>query len=805
MSIDVNLSFPAKIMKANNFNGKKIKLWKQSNVCAAAIHPSLDSSPKAPFLTAVFEEPAEIQKKAEKIAQPVILEDKILIVEASASDRATYRRYLAAHILEGDRFLEAATLKAGIELWRSHRPELVLINLQLPDGEGLDLLKIIAGGKTSPPLPAIVFTESGAESRAVTALKWGALDYFHKSEITAFGLRQTFVRWQERKLAAQALRNAYDELSEHHAELTVHHQQLQQSLREQTQAEQALKTQNLQLSRERQRYQNLFDFAPDGYLVTNTMGIIREVNQAILAQLAVERDYLIGQPFFSFFAQKNYTQFYDRLDQMMTRQQRQTWEVTLKPRQGQAFPAEVTVTLNYYDETTDEIRLLWFVRDITESERIKAERLQAETAFKQLNQELDSRVRLHTEALQQSEARLQEAQKVAHLGSWEWDVRTGEVLWSPEIFAILGLDPSQPPLTCEEMKGYIHPDDQDRRAELIQRAIRWAEPYEVDLQIIRADGSPGYIFSKGQPVCNEAGEVIRLFGIVMDICDRKQAEAKLQTRNSQLEQTLAQERKLNQLKDDFLSTVSHELRTPITRIKMATTLLEKKIALLDLSPDEKTAITRYLKILDTEVQREVFLIKDLLDMTKLEANSEVINLNTIVFEHFIPDIVAPFTQLAQQQGQRLTLDLPPAPNPFITDQGKLARMLTELLRNACKYSPQAATITLFVRATPTTLEIGVKNTGIEIAPEEHDRIFEKFYRIPNNDPWKQGGTGLGLALAQKLTEHMGGTLAVESGQSWTQFTAYLPWEIRPPFPKAEDSVGQRLRPESELGMAVQGG
>jgi signal transduction histidine kinase/DNA-binding response OmpR family regulator len=133
---------------------------------------------------------------------------------------------------------------------------------------------------------------------------------------------------------------------------------------------------------------------------------------------------------------------------------------------------------------------------------------------------LEDRVEQRTEALRQSEARLREAQQIAHLGSWELDVVTQKVTWSEEIFTILSLDPDSTTLTHEEFIQFLAPQEQERLKLLNERAIRYRESFTLDLEIVYADGSIGYIFIKTEPIWNSLGQVIRLLGIVMDISDR---------------------------------------------------------------------------------------------------------------------------------------------------------------------------------------------------------------------------------------------------------------------------------------------
>ncbi|MBD2021092.1 GAF domain-containing protein [Leptolyngbya sp. FACHB-36] len=255
---------------------------------------------------------------------------------------------------------------------------------------------------------------------------------------------------------------------------------------------------------------------------------------------------------------------------------------------------------------------------------------------------------------------------------------------------------------------------------------------------------------------------------------RQQSETARQ-RQAEQEQLVIELERLNQLKDDFLSTVSHELRTPITNMRMA-------LQMLKLAPlPEK--FQRYREILEAECIREADLISDLLDLQRLETESQASVLVTAIdLTEWIPHIVEPFQVRTQERQQLLQIDVSSDLPYLMVNHSSLERVLVELLNNACKYTPAKGTVSLKVEAATKVAEAGSKAVAAivftirnqaEIPASELPRIFEKFYRVPNADPWKQGGTGLGLALVQKLVEQIGGTIDVNSSQSWTTFTVQI--------------------------------
>jgi signal transduction histidine kinase/PAS domain-containing protein len=272
-----------------------------------------------------------------------------------------------------------------------------------------------------------------------------------------------------------------------------------------------------------------------------------------------------------------------------------------------------------------------------------------------------------------------------------------------------------------------------------------------------------------------------------------------------LEQVEALE-KLNLLKDDFLCTVSHELRSPMSNIKMASEMLEIILRQANALSSEDQRALQYFRILQDECDRETGLINDLLDLSRLEAEIEPLYLSTLPLKAWTLHVAEPFVEKTQQQQQQLRFQIPDDLPPLTTDFTYLEMVLTELFHNACKYTPpheaievqilvgERSHVARWTRSSATEPEsnpndllfqIAISNSGVEIPPEEHDRIFDKFYRIPNGDPWKHGGTGLGLALVKRRVERLSGCISVSSQRQCTTFTLTLPCLIPVEVPPAE--------------------
>ncbi len=325
----------------------------------------------------------------------------------------------------------------------------------------------------------------------------------------------------------------------------------------------------------------------------------------------------------------------------------------------------------------------------------------------------------------------------------------------------------------------------------------------VFAQPIRDDqGSLGDIWLLRSPEQWFSEPEIRLVRQVANQC----AIALRQSRLFQAAQAQVMElERLNRLKDDFLSTVSHELRTPMANITLATGLLEIQLRqaglLPETDPSTNTPFAQYFQILKDEGQREIRLINDLLDLTRIDAAAEPLMLSTLTLQDWLPHVLEPFWERAERQQQQLTLSLSPDLPPMTTDASLLQQVLGELLTNACKYTPVGEKIEVSASATANLLTLCVANTGVDVPAAECDRIFDRFYRIPNLDPWKHSGMGLGLALTKKRVEYLGGIIWAECGGRRLSLMVQLPLE-RSPHPQNPKSPIPNSPPLPPLNTSV---
>jgi CheY-like chemotaxis protein/nitrogen-specific signal transduction histidine kinase len=255
------------------------------------------------------------------------------------------------------------------------------------------------------------------------------------------------------------------------------------------------------------------------------------------------------------------------------------------------------------------------------------------------------------------------------------------------------------------------------------------------------------------------------------------AEAALDAERTSLarrvEERTAQLAQASRLKDEFLASMSHELRTPLNAILGLSEALQEQVY----GPlNDKQLKT--LNIIEESGRHLLALINDILDVSKIEAGKLTLQEEWISVEEICQASLRLIRQAAQKKMLKIAYTLDKEVNTIYADQRRLKQILVNLLSNAVKFTPNGETIGLEVKHDPinqATL-FNVWDTGIGIAPEDINRLFQPFVQIDSSLARQHSGTGLGLALVRRLTELHGGQVWLESqpGQG-SRFTVSLPW------------------------------
>jgi PAS domain S-box-containing protein len=361
------------------------------------------------------------------------------------------------------------------------------------------------------------------------------------------------------------------------------------------------------------------------------------------------------------------------------------------------------------------------------------------------------------EKLRTSEANLAAAQRIAHMGNWEYNFVTQKFTWSEELFRIFGLDPSGYEPTYAELLEKIYPDDREMFEWHVQRAIASGIPYDIDFRFFLPSGEIRYLGTRGEGIANEEGEVVKLFGTAIDISDRKQVEEALQLAKEAAEVA-------NHAKSEFLANMSHELRTPLNAILGFAQVMQRNSSL-------STQDREYLNIIMNSGEHLLGLINDILDMSKIEAGKIKFTETSFDLHRLLASMEEMFCIRASSKGLQLLIECcEELPQYVQTDEAKLRQILINLLDNAIKFT-ESGLVKLRIKAelvqqkqlpiTDYQLFFEIADTGPGIHPEEIEILFLPFIQSTSNRRYNEG-TGLGLPISRKFVQLMGGELTVDS-------------------------------------------
>ena len=239
----------------------------------------------------------------------------------------------------------------------------------------------------------------------------------------------------------------------------------------------------------------------------------------------------------------------------------------------------------------------------------------------------------------------------------------------------------------------------------------------------------------------------------------------------------------NRLKSEFLANVSHELRTPLTSIIGFAELLREGPRVVE---DSRAA--RYAENILISGRILLEIINDLLDLAKIEAGKVELRIEEVDLRELCAGLLDFTRPLAARRDLRVELDVDDHLPLLHTDASKLRQILFNLLSNAVKFSPEGRQVQLIARRIDANyVRLAVRDSGPGIAPEQHERIFEKFRQIDQSATREHHGTGLGLAIAKELTHLLGGEIGVESqlGQGatfWVKLCTEAPQPRERPLP-----------------------
>lgn len=368
--------------------------------------------------------------------------------------------------------------------------------------------------------------------------------------------------------------------------------------------------------------------------------------------------------------------------------------------------------------------------------------------------------------LHEAHAGMADAQAIAHLGSWSWDVPANRVVWSDEMFRIHGYEPQEFTVTFEKAMERVIEDDVARVAEMLEREFSARHDHsnpDIQYRIALPDGSERVLVGKGVVTFGPDGEPIRMVGTVEDVTDVRAAQAEMADAYTREREAADRLRELDHIKNTFMSAVSHDLRSPLTTIGALSDVLLKRLD--DLPRDEVAdAISR----IGGSAARANRVLTNILDVDRLSRG----RIDTSRGEVDLGDLCARVAYGMEMDGHQIVL--PEGGAIAWVDEGLAERIIENLLYNAVRHSGTKQEVTVRLEKQAEGVLLIVEDRGTGVPDELKESIFLAFHRGPT----PASGTGVGLFLVSQFAE-------LHGGRAWVEDRAGGGASFRVFFPKPE--------------------
>ena len=447
------------------------------------------------------------------------------------------------------------------------------------------------------------------------------------------------------------------------------------------------------------------------------------VNDKVAELAGFPKEEMVGRVIWEIFPEAVGTEFYEHAQHVMR---------TGESRHGEFFHPPWNRWLETRIYPTKE-GIVIFRADITEQKKQE-----------QLAEERESKLR-------ESQDRLRLATEAADIGTFDFYPRTGELQFSERSRQLFGIPPELE-VSYETYLAGVHPEDRHIVYETVNRVRKpdSSGRFDIEYRVIGlADRKERWVAERGRAVRDEAGDITRFIGTMLDITDEKNAEILLERAKNEAEEA-------NRAKDRFLAMLSHELRTPLTPVLMT-------IAALRRQPDLNDDMRRDLEVLQRNVELEALLIDDLLDLTriahgKLELHNDAVDVHAAI-AHALSISAGDLTG----KNIRVTERLEAREHHCWGDPARLQQVFWNLIKNAAKFTPEGGRLEISTSNNAAhQIVIEISDNGIGIDGKVMPRIFDAFEQGGGVITSKYGGLGLGLAISKRVVDLHHGTIEARS-------------------------------------------
>jgi len=382
------------------------------------------------------------------------------------------------------------------------------------------------------------------------------------------------------------------------------------------------------------------------------------------------------------------------------------------------------------------------------------------------------------EKIEDINTKLNEAQRLAHIGSWQWDIAGNRISWSDELFRIYGVNPGEFEANYENYLQRIHPDERDFVHKTVQEAYAHQQPFDYYHRIIRPDGKQRIIHGRGEVFTNDKKEAIAMAGTAQDVTEIKQAEEEIKQMANELMRYNKELEQSNKELESFTFVASHDLQEPLRKIRTFLTLIAER-ELTNLSDASRDYLKRTIRSSEQMQQ----LIIDLLaysSTTGSEEHFKKTDLNDILRQ-----VRNELKETIEAKNASIQIDNLPSLNiiPF-----QIQQLFTNLLSNSLKFSRPGvqphivikyeivdgtAIETIKVNRGKKYSSFTITDNGIGFEKKYNEKVFELFQRLNSRNTY--GGTGIGLSICKKIVDNHGGIITARGEpDKGATFTIYLP-------------------------------